>query len=120
MIVDEAVGQSIRILKDLERFHISTAGRVQELERLWPQVRRSRLAFSTQKVCLPFPFHNSSYSIMFIFIYQDPLPAKVTDISPVPEIGNKEVSKGIHVYLSIPEELVYLPGISLRSPDISC
>ena len=49
-VVNEAVAQSIRILKDLEKLNIRTSVSVKELENLWPQVDKTELAFSLRKV----------------------------------------------------------------------
>ena len=48
--MNEAVAQSIRILKDLEKLNIRTSVSVKELENLWPQVDKTELAFSLRKV----------------------------------------------------------------------
>eukprot|EP00026_Physarum_polycephalum_P000080 Phypoly_transcript_00080.p1 GENE.Phypoly_transcript_00080~~Phypoly_transcript_00080.p1 ORF type:complete len:1906 (+),score=336.70 Phypoly_transcript_00080:404-6121(+) len=85
-IVDEAVAQSLRILKDLEKkFNIQTTASVRELELLWPLVDKSDLAFA----------HKNNL-----------LLAKVTDILPFPDMGAAEVPQNIQVALSVPEGLV--------------
>ena len=56
-IVDEAVAQSIRILKDMEKFNIATAESVKQLESLWPQVDKSEPAFSHKNVRPPLALH---------------------------------------------------------------
>ena len=113
--VNEAVAQSIRILKDLEKLNIRTSASVKELENLWPQVDMSELAFSLRKV---FSILLYSLSILTcVNIYQNLQFLSIEDVLPFPEM---EAPKSVQVSLSIPEGII--PGISpfFAIPSLIC